>query len=273
MNYRHIYHAGNFADIFKHLVLRMVLGYMQQKDKGLLVLDAFAGTGLYNLKSAEAGKTDEFRAGIGRLMHQEAQNPDLKDFQDFVATDWTKRQYAGSPLIAACMLRPQDRLIVNELHPEDNLTLQKNMAGFGRTTVTNIDAYKSVVANIPPVEKRGLFLVDPPFEKPEEFELLLKQMQEWKKRFSTGCYIIWYPIKAGPQVDALHDAAREMGINRTWVTEYVLQQRSLPGGLNGCGLLIFNTPFGIPERIAALGDELAKIMGEGWVESRYLTDE
>jgi 23S rRNA (adenine2030-N6)-methyltransferase len=270
MNYRHIYHAGNFADIFKHLILHMVLGYMQQKEKGLFVLDAFAGLGLYDLSSIEASKTGEFREGVARIMAQPAQNPDIKTFQDIIAPNWAQQNYAGSPVLAAQMLRPQDRLVANELHPDDNPVLAHNLRGFSNTRVTMMDAYESIRANIPPAEKRGLVLIDPPFEKPDEFALLVKQMQEWKKRWATGCYIIWYPIKAGGQVQQLHKAAVDIGFHRTWVSEYLLQKRDMAGGLNGCGLLICNTPFGIPERVAALSPELSKLLGSGWVESRLL---
>ncbi len=270
MNYRHIYHAGNFADIFKHLLLHMVLGYLQQKDKGLFVLDAFAGLGLYDLSSIEAGKTNEYQEGIARVMATPAKIPDIKAFQDMIAADWAQQNYAGSPLLAARMLRPQDRLIGNELHPEDNPVLAYNLRGFANTRVTMMDAYESIRANIPPAEKRGIVLIDPPFEKPEEFDLLVKQMGEWQKRWATGCFIIWYPIKAGGQVQQLHKAAENIGFHRTWVSEYLLQKRDMAGGLNGCGLLICNTPFGIPERVAALAPELSKLLDSGWVESRWL---
>ena len=129
---------------------------------------------------------------------------------------------------------------------------------------------QSIRANIPPQERRGIVLIDPPFEKPDEFQTLIKQMQEWKKRWATGCFMIWYPIKAGQPIAALHKAATELGINRTWVSEYLLQKRDMTGGLNGAGLLIFNTPFGIPEKIEGLAQELCNKMEQGWIENRYL---
>lgn len=273
MNYRHIYHAGNFADVFKHLILHMVLEYLQQKDKGLLVLDAFAGLGLYDLASTESGKTGEFLEGVARLMANPAQNTDIKAFQATIAADWAQQKYAGSPVLAARMLRAQDRLIANELHPDDNPVLAHNLRGFTNARATLLDAYESIRANIPPPEKRGIVLIDPPFEKPDEFALLVKQMGEWQKRWATGCYIIWYPMKAGGQVQQLHKAAENSGFHHVWVTEYLLQKRDTAGGLNGCGMLLFNTPYGIPERVAALAPELSQLMGAGWVESRWLVTE
>lgn len=273
MNYRHIYHAGNFADVFKHIVLRMVLDYLQQKEKGLMVLDAFAGLGFYDLASFEAKKTKEFHDGIAKIMAASCENADLKAYQDVVAPDWALQHYPGSPLIAANMLRPQDRLIANELHPDDVEVLRKVLKDNKGAKVTHLDAYEAIRAHIPPPERRGVVLVDPPFENPEEFQFLVRQMAEWKRRWPTGCFVIWYPIKSGRQVDDLHNAAADLGMNRIWLTEFLLQKRDMAGGLNGCGLLIMNTPFGIPERVTALASELTRALGQGWVESHFITPE
>ena len=273
MNYRHIYHAGNFADVHKHLILKMVLEYLQQKEKGMFILDAFAGIGLYDLTREEAQKTGEFLDGIAKIMDGDAENPDLLAFQKFVNLFWGGKNYPGSPLIAATLMRDQDRLFVNELHPEDNETLKHHLRGFDNTYVTMEDAYQSIRAHVPPTERRGLVLIDPPFEKPDEFDILVKQMDEWKKRWPTGCYMIWYPIKAGQPIKELHKAAQLLGINRTWVSEILLHPRDRVGGLNGAGILIFNTPFGIAERIEALAEELCSKLGQGSIENKYLIND
>jgi len=270
MNYRHIYHAGNFADVHKHLILMMVIQYLQQKDKGLMILDAFAGIGLYDLNRPEPQKTKEFEVGITKVMESPAQNPDILTFQKLVQLFWGGKQYSGSPMIAAQMLRPQDRLIANELHPEDHETLKYHLRGMKNIRVTMQDAYQSIRAHIPPIEKRGLVLIDPPFEKPDEFEILVKQMDEWKKRWATGVFMIWYPIKAGQPIKELHRAATYLGLNRTWVSEILLHARDTKEGLNGSGIMIFNTPFGIPERIEELSKELCSKMQQGQIENRYL---
>lgn len=270
MNYRHIYHAGNFADVHKHLVFSMILEYLHQKDKGMLVLDAFAGIGLYDFNRTEAQKTLEFESGIAKIMESPADNPDIRNFQKLINLFWAGKTYAGSPLIAAHLQRPQDRLIANELHPEDVETLRQNLRGFPKVKITSEDAYQSIRANIPPLERRGIVLIDPPFEKPDEFESLVKQMEEWKRRWATGIFMIWYPIKAGQPIRDLHSAAENLGLNRTWVSEILLQKRDRIGGLNGAGLLVFNTPFGIPERVTDLSNELCSKLGQGWIENRYL---
>ncbi len=272
MNYRHIYHAGNFADIHKHLILMLALSYLQQKDKGLMVLDAFAGTGLYDFNSIEAGKTGEYLEGVAKLMETPAQNPDLKQFQDMIAPLWALRHYAGSPVLCADLLRTQDRLIANELHPEDYATLRENLRHYKNVHVTQDDAYQSIRAHLPPAERRGLILIDPPFEQPDEFEKLVKQMAEWKKRFATGIFMIWYPIKADQPIKKLHEAAKDLDINRTWVSEILLQPRHVPGQLNGAGMLVFNTPYGLPERIEALAPELGDRIAHARIENFMLNE-
>ncbi|OIN86805.1 MAG: hypothetical protein AUJ12_04095 [Alphaproteobacteria bacterium CG1_02_46_17] len=269
MNYRHIFHAGNFADVLKHLVFRMVLSYLQQKDKGLFVLDAFAGLGCYDLTADQAQRTLEYQDGIARLMEAVVDNPDLKDFKAFAQEAFTHHRYDGSPVLAAKMLRPQDRLIANELHPEDVVSLRRNLRAFDPVAVTQLDAYEAIRANIPPKERRGIVLIDPPFEKKDEFQLLVREMQEWQKRWATGCYILWYPIKSNQPIDDLYEAAAKLQVNRTWVVEYLLRERGVEQGLNGCGLLIFNTPFQIPERVDALVPELTGALG-GKIRSFYL---
>lgn len=251
----------------------MVLEYLQQKEKGYFILDAFAGIGLYDLTQDEPNKTGEYLAGIAKIMAEPATHPDLLKFQKLINLFWAGQNYAGSPLIAATLQRPQDRLVANELHPEDVETLRHHLRGFKNVKVTCEDAYQSVRAHIPPIERRGIVLVDPPFEKPDEFEMLVKQIEEWKKRWATGCFIIWYPIKAGQPIKELHRAAQNLGLNRTWVSEILLKDRKEAIGLNGAGMLVFNTPYGIPERMEELSKEFCEKLGQGWIENKYLIND
>lgn len=247
------------------------MAYVQQKEKGAFVLDAFAGIGLYDLASDQAQRTLEYEGGIGAFMGASFANEDLRAFQDLVRKDFALKLYAGSPVLAAKMLRPQDRLVANELHPEDLIDLRTNLKDIRNAAVTHLDAYESIRGHVPPKERRGIILIDPPFEKKEEFQLLVQQMAEWKKRWETGCYILWYPIKANAltQIDDLYAEAAALKINRTWVSEFMIRDRETPEGLNGCGLLIFNTPFQIPERVEAVTPELTHALG-GSVRSFYL---
>lgn len=250
----------------------MALDYLQQKEKGMFILDAFAGIGLYDLSQPEPQKTGEYLDGISKIMEADADNADLLKFQKLIKLFWGGNQYPGSPILAATMMRDQDRLVVNELHPEDSETLRHHLRGFKDVYVTKEDAYQSIRAHIPPAERRGIVLIDPPFEKPDEFDSLMKQMEEWKKRWPTGCFMIWYPIKAGQPIAELHRAAIDLGLNRTWVSEILLRDRKLSPGLNGAGIVMFNTPFGLPERIQSLADEFCTKLGQGHIENKYLVN-
>lgn len=270
MNYRHIYHAGNFADVMKHLAMVLMLEHLKKKDAPFFVLDAHGGIGLYDLRSIEALKTQEFAAGIGRFANQKDMPDDFRTYYDLVKDDLAQRRYPGSPMIAARMLRQQDSGIVNELHPVDVETLKANMRGHKSTKITHLDAYECIRAHIPPKEKRGVILIDPPFEKTDEFETLIRQMKEWKKRFATGIFAIWYPIKAHLKVDDMLGAAAALGLPRTWVFETLLLPRNTPETFNGCGLVIFNAPYQIPERIEKLFPYLKTQMNLHACASRWL---
>jgi 23S rRNA (adenine2030-N6)-methyltransferase len=260
VNYRHIYHAGNFADVVKHIVLVLVLDYLQKKEGGLCVIDAHAGAGLYDLGSEEAGKTREWERGIGRLGSAEDAPPDLGLYLRHVAKDLDAGRYPGSPLLAARLLRPQDRLIANELHEPTFEALRLTLSPFAQARATRMDAYEALRAYLPPKERRGLALIDPPFEKKNEFETLMGQMRHWRKRWATGVFLLWYPIKAHLPAAALKEAARDLGLPRTWSAEALVSPREQAETLNGCGLILFNAPYGIPERVEALMPFLGKAM-------------
>ena len=176
-------------------------------------------------------------------------------------------------MIAARTLRPQDRLIANELHPEDVETLNYNLGQLKTVRVTHLDAYECIRANTPPKEKRGLVLIDPPFEKTDEFETLSKQMLEWKKRFANGVYLLWYPIKANPAIARMKRAAVDLGIPRTWCVETLRYPSSQPDTFNGSGLILFNAPYQVPERMTALLPLLKARMGLVDTPSSWLTPE
>jgi 23S rRNA (adenine2030-N6)-methyltransferase len=272
MNYRHIYHAGNFADVMKHLALVLVLDYLKKKDTGFCVVDAHGGIGLYDLQSVQAGKTMEWESGIGRFTDLLENAPE--DFALYAAKVlplFERSLYPGSPLLSAESLRPQDRLIANELHPDDVEDLKDNLYDYKNARVTHSDAYECIRANIPPEEKRGLVLIDPPFEKTDEFQTLIKQMTQWKKRFANGIFMIWYPIKSHLAVDDLKQAAKDLDMKRTWCFETLAYPRNQEGTFNGSGLIIMNTPYMIPERIEALFPLLKDKMGLFAVEQSWLT--
>ena len=236
----------------KHLTLVLCLDHLKKKEAPFFVLDAHGGCGLYDLTSIQAQKTREWEAGIGRMIQSPDANPDLVLYLAQIKSDWARQHYPGSPLLTARMLRENDRLIANELHPEDVETLKDNLWNFPNVRVTAQDAYESIRAYIPPAERRGLVLIDPPFEDRREFETLCRQMKEWKKRWATGLFLLWYPIKAHLAVVEMKRAAADLGLPRTWCWETLLHPAHQPETFNGCGLVMFNAPYQIPERLEAL---------------------
>ncbi|HEU4839741.1 MAG TPA: 23S rRNA (adenine(2030)-N(6))-methyltransferase RlmJ [Micavibrio sp.] len=271
MNYRHIYHAGNFADVMKHLAVALVIDYLKKKEAPFCVIDAHGGIGQYDLTSVQAQKTMEWQAGIGRFAGLRDMPEDFALYYDQVRGSLADGFYPGSPLIAADMLREGDRLIANELHPDDYETLRGALARRRNVRVTHMDAYECIRAHIPPEEKRGLVLIDPPFEKTDEFQTLIRQMQEWKKRFAGGVFMIWYPIKAHLAVDEMKGAAVALGLHRTWCAETLLHPRRQEGTFNGCGLIVFNAPYQVPERFEAMLPFLGEKMELAETQAAWLT--
>jgi 23S rRNA (adenine2030-N6)-methyltransferase len=273
LNYRHIYHAGNFADVLKHIVLVLCLDYLQKKEGGLCIIDAHGGAGLYSLDSEEAAKTGEWRSGIGCLSGRQNVPPDLALYLDRVTEDLDRQRYPGSPLLAARVLRPQDRLIASELYPPAFEALQQVLTPYGNARATLMDGYECIRANIPPKERRGLVLIDPPFERKDEFQRLTRQMREWKKRWATGLYILWYPIKPHLPVAELKEAAQSLALPRTWCTEILIRPRDDAETLNGCGLIVFNAPYTVPDRVETLLPFLKEAMTmHGFASQMLLRD-
>jgi 23S rRNA (adenine2030-N6)-methyltransferase len=270
VNYRHIYHAGNFADVVKHIVLALALDYLQRKEGGLCVIDAHAGAGLYDLGSEEAEKTGEWERGVGCLMDAVDAPADLELYLGLIRDDLRAGRYPGSPLLAARLLRPQDRLIANELHGPAFEALGAALAPFANARATSMDAYEALRANLPPKERRGLVLIDPPFEQKNEFETLMSQMRQWKKRWATGVFLLWYPIKAHLPVAALREAAQSLGLPRTWAVEALIRPREQANTLNGCGVIVFNAPYSIPERVEALFPYLGRAMSLHEISAAWL---
>ncbi len=272
MNYRHIYHAGNFADVLKHAVLAQLVLYMQKKDKAFRVLDTHAGIGLYDLSSEEAQKTGEWRDGIGKVMAAEF-SPQvaavLKPYLDAVRelnpgfeTDGALKLYPGSPKLSRMLFRPQDRLAAMELHPEDNARLSRLFEGDFQTRVTELDGWLALGAHLPPKEKRGVVLVDPPFELEGEYDRLVKGLATAYRRFPGGTYCLWYPLKKGAPIKAFHEQLQALNIPKMLCAELTVISDRETTGLNGSGLIIVNPPFTLKDELhlvlPALKDVMAK---------------
>ncbi|RUW96788.1 23S rRNA (adenine(2030)-N(6))-methyltransferase RlmJ, partial [Mesorhizobium sp. M2A.F.Ca.ET.037.01.1.1] len=218
MNYRHAYHAGNFADVVKHAVLARLVEYLKQKDKAFRVIDTHAGIGRYDLASVEAGKTGEWQGGIGRLTEATLEPQAAALLQPYLEAvraqnpDGGLKHYPGSPLIVRHLLRSQDRLTAIELHPKDAVRLKLVFAGDFQARVIELDGWLALGAQLPPKEKRGLVLIDPPFEEEGEFSRLVDGLRKAHRRWPGGIYALWYPIKDRRAVTAFRGALKETGI-------------------------------------------------------------
>jgi 23S rRNA (adenine2030-N6)-methyltransferase len=254
VNYRHAYHAGNFADVVKHAALALMLEHLAAKDKPFAVLDTHAGIGRYDLAAIEAEKTGEYRDGILKVL--ERPHAALARYLGVVAALnpglVTPRIYPGSPELIARLTRPQDRVQLVELHPEDAAALAASYAGDGRIAVYGEDGYAALKALLPPQPRRGLVLIDPPFEVTDEFARLARGLRHAHRRFATGIYLLWYPIKARAPVAAFHGEIAQGDIRRVMIAELLLRPDDDPERLNGCGLVIVNPPWRFTETLADL---------------------
>jgi 23S rRNA (adenine2030-N6)-methyltransferase len=255
MNYRHIYHAGNFADAFKHIILISLLQSLQRKETGFCYLETHAGIGRYELTSSAAQKSKEFENGIKKIFN--GANPPVL-IQDYLASvkklnpEETLDLYPGSPYFAKQFLRPQDRMVLSELHPEDYQTLKNFFARDKQVAVHHQDGYQSLKAFLPPKERRGLILIDPPYEKPDELAALPGILAQTMKRFETGLYAVWFPIKTRAQLKYFYRQL-EVKINKPMLlAELCIYSESVPTQLNGCGMLIVNPPWQFDQEVKLL---------------------
>ena len=262
MNYRHAYHAGNFADVHKHAILTLLLGHLRKKDTPFHVLDTHAGIGRYDLSGAEAGKTGEFEAGIGKLLSGPA-DPLLTPYLDLVRAEngpGQLRFYPGSPSIARALARPDDRLTLVELHPEDAETLRALFQRDRQVTIREEDAYQALRACLPPKERRGLVLVDPPYEVKDEFQRMVKGMGEALRRWPTGIYALWYPIKSLSEVARFKDELVNFG-KPCLTSELMLRAPEDETKLNGSGVAVINPPWQFDEQTERLLPLLQTALG------------
>jgi len=272
VNYRHAYHAGNFADVLKHAVLALAIEHLKGKDAPFRVLDTHAGSGRYDLGARPAELTGEWRRGIGRLwgpeappLPAEAAAP-LSTYLDAIAAlnpDDRLRWYPGSPMLAAALLRGQDRLTACELHPEHAESLRALLARDKRAKVLALDGWLALGAFLPPKERRGLVLVDPPFEQPGEFERLGRGLLEAVRRWPGGTYLVWYPLKDTPQVATFLAMVAGGGVPKALRVEFWTRSPGDAPGLAGAALLVVNPPFRLEEQLRLLGPLLVERLGQG----------
>ncbi|WP_237480402.1 23S rRNA (adenine(2030)-N(6))-methyltransferase RlmJ [Lichenibacterium dinghuense] len=266
MNYRHAFHAGNFADVLKHALLARVLTYMIAKPAPLRFVDTHAGLGVYDLASDEATRTGEWRDGIARVAAA-PRPPELAEvLAPYLAAvgpagaDGLWRCYPGSPAVAQWVLRPEDRLTLCELHPDDAAALKREIGGDKRVRVMASDGYAALNAVLPPPERRGLVLIDPPFEKTDEFDRLLAALLRAHAKWPTGSYMVWYPLKNRAAVGRFAAGLAGSGMKRV-LQVHLLVGDPDAGPLAGSGLAFVNPPYTLKAEAEALLPWLAAVMG------------
>ena len=264
MNYRHAYHAGNFADVVKHVALVAILLHLRKKDKPFRVIDTHAGRGIYNLDSEAAQRTGEAAGGIARLSDLGGASlpPALATYLEIVRGAGAAH-YPGSPLIAAQLLRESDRLVAIEKHPEDEAALAQTLARFKNAKSVCADGYTRLAALLPPPERRGLVLIDPPYEAEDEFAQLARALAGARKRFATGIALAWYPIKSTAASDAFAGemlAGGSQEIARVTI-DIGRAAKDDKERLSAAGLLVVNPPYGFVEEMRAAAELLAPRLG------------
>jgi 23S rRNA (adenine2030-N6)-methyltransferase len=264
VNYRHAFHAGNFADVVKHAVLADILLHLKKKEKPFFVLDTHAGRGIYDLQAAEATRTGEAEFGIERLRPLFASKdlPDaLKAYFECVAAAGAAH-YPGSPLIAAHLLRPQDRLVAIEKHAEEFAALQSALASFRNAKAIAGDGYERIAAFLPPPERRGLVLIDPPYEADDEFARAADALTAAYRRFATGIYVLWFPVKSKGAADAFCGEVLASGAAKILRVDIAIKTKSGDDKerLSSAGLIVINAPFGLDTRMSAIGEVIAPLL-------------
>jgi 23S rRNA (adenine2030-N6)-methyltransferase len=268
MNYRHAFHAGNFADVLKHAILTVALEILAGKDKPFAVIDTHAGRGRYELTQDQAKRTGEWRTGIGKILQASRPPRELKRYLDIVrgfdrrlgGAGEELQHYPGSPRIVRALLRPMDRLVACELHDEDGHSLRREFAGDPQVEVKRSDGYAALKALLPPPERRGLVLIDPPFEARDEFERLQRALTQALRRFATGTYVIWYPAKDQSAVTAFKTFLAEAKPKRTLTAELQIPSKA-SGGLARAGVALINAPWPIEDHVGKIGPYLAQALG------------
>ncbi|MDX1605939.1 MAG: 23S rRNA (adenine(2030)-N(6))-methyltransferase RlmJ [Candidatus Competibacterales bacterium] len=264
LSYQHLYHAGNFADVHKHLALLLILQALQRKPAGLQVLDTHAGSGCYDLDAARALKTEEFRDGIARLWS--SPEPALADYLARVRAenpDGRLRVYPGSPLLVQSLLRTQDRLALCELHPGEYGALRRLMAGDSRVAVHRRDGFEALGALLPPRLTRGLVLIDPSYERKHEYDRVAASLIGACRRWPQGVYLAWYPLLAAGRHRHLLRTLQRSGLRAILVSELCVFRPDEAPGLYGSGLVLVHPPWQLDRTLGALTEGLARCLARG----------
>jgi 23S rRNA (adenine2030-N6)-methyltransferase len=278
MNYRHIYHAGNFADIAKHVGLVYCLDALKRKQPAFFALDSHAGRGFYDLQAPEAQKSGEAERGIQRLIEAAIGDSTLAGYFAAIKARRGKRlaRYPGSPGLISSALRPQDRALLVELMPAEARAAERDIESLGRLRVEIGDGYAALKAYLPPDERRGLVLIDPPYESLDELKTMLQVFGEAYRRWPSGTYLLWYPIRSADQRRLVHARFEALDIPKMLIADLAIHPDDAGIGLAGSGLLLVNPPFGADDHLRQAYTVIHRAVaapGAGYVDVARLTPE
>jgi 23S rRNA (adenine2030-N6)-methyltransferase len=267
LNYRHAFHAGNFADVVKHALVCRLIEYLKRKDKPFRVMDTHAGRGRYDLDADEALRTGEAEAGIEAVRRSDVWDHALlapyREAVEAAGAELGPQSYPGSPWIARHLLRRQDRLSAYELHPVDAKALAETFAGDVQVKTIELDGWLALGAHLPPKEKRGLVLVDPPFEESDEIERIVEGLRRATQRWPGGIYAVWYPIKQRVRLERFHQLLRESGIRDVVAADFYREPLRADERLVGSGLVVVNPPYTFRDEAQTTMEALLPVLGSG----------
>ena len=272
LSYRHGFHAGNFADVHKHIVLTLLVESLLHKDKAFCYLDTHSGSGLYDLDALYSQKNREYAEGIGRLWARNDLPAGTDVFMQAVRAQNTNtnalRYYPGSPLFVHHLLRAQDRMVLNELHSTEAPLLEKCFAGDRQVKVYHQDGYQALKACLPPQERRGLVLIDPAYELHDEYKKVIEGLKLAHGRWSTGIIALWFPVDNRKEIEKFYRRIRDTGIKNILLSEIMVRDDTRHKRLNGSGMIVINPPWKLEEQLKQLSPWLSDVLAQETSEWR-----
>ncbi|WCE29679.1 23S rRNA (adenine(2030)-N(6))-methyltransferase RlmJ [Vibrio sp. SCSIO 43137] len=252
LSYRHSFHAGNHADVVKHIVQSLILESLKNKEKPFVYHDTHSGVGRYDLTHEWSEKTGEYKQGIARVWQQSESPEELSEYLSAVQqlnTGSELRYYPGSPRIARAQLRDQDRMVLTELHPSDYPLLEQEFHHDRQVKIHKDDGFKVLKASLPPKERRGLVLIDPPYELAKEYRDVVRAIAQSHKRWATGIYAIWYPVVNRCDIDDMLDGLKSLGIRKILQIELGVAPDSNERGMTASGMIVINSPWKLEKQM------------------------